>query len=178
MLESSLVSSSRWRRVLTADQALLVHITRLRAPRLTPVMLALTRIGDTESWCLMGVFLLAVHDWLAAACLGLGALGATVPVQILKRCLRRDRPGKAITGLHPLDPDPDAFSFPSGHTASAFGVALSFLAAGHPLAAPALVLASGIGLSRVYLGAHYPLDVGVGVLLGGFGALASRLVLG
>jgi len=79
--------------------------------------------------------------------------------------------------LEPLAENPDRFSFPSGHTAAAFAVAVAF--AGEPggLGPLALLLATGIGLSRVYLGAHYPLDVAAGGMLGVFAGLAARLLV-
>jgi undecaprenyl-diphosphatase len=170
--------TSRLDRLLGYDEALLVAITRRQLPRLTWVMKALTRLGDAESWVLMGFAVLTTAGPQAALRLSVGALGATIPAHILKRVLRRKRPTITIPGWVALDADPDAFSFPSGHTATSFGVALTLLACHSVLAGPALVLATAIGLSRVYLGAHYPLDVMAGALLGGFGALVCRLLLG
>jgi undecaprenyl-diphosphatase len=162
--------------MLLLDEKLLVRMTRLRTPATTAVMLAFTRLGAASSWLVIGLFILAVAGPALAVPLSAGALVATLQVQLLKRLLRRARPCRRISGFLPLDPDPDAFSLPSGHTATAFGVALSCLACHSPLAPPALVLATGIAVSRVYLGAHYPLDVAVGALVGGIGALASTLV--
>jgi undecaprenyl-diphosphatase len=168
------------RRVLGLDEALLRQVTRWHGPRLTPLMHLFTRLGDTESWILMGLFLAGCGPGGPALGLRLavGALGATLPVQVLKRVLRRRRPTVGIVGFAALERDPDAFSFPSGHTASAFGVALAFVDVHSALGPWACALAAGIGLSRVYLGAHYPLDVAAGAVLGGCGALAARLCLG
>jgi undecaprenyl-diphosphatase len=169
-----------WQRLLRIDEALLLYLVGRHGGRPTAVMRLLTRVGDTESWVVMvlGLAALGRPGVALAVRVMAGALGATVPVQVLKRFLRRARPDRRIAGFRALDRNPDAFSFPSGHTATAFGVAFSLLVAGSPLAAPAFVLAAGIGLSRVYLGAHYPLDVAVGALLGGVGGLISRWLLG
>jgi len=102
---------------------------------------------------------------------------ATLLSQTLKRSLTRARPDVSIAGFEALAANPDRFSFPSGHTAAAFGVAVAF--AGEPwnLGPLALLLAVGIALSRVYLGAHYPLDVGAGATLGVFAGIAARLLV-
>jgi undecaprenyl-diphosphatase len=109
--------------------------------------------------------------------LGAAATLATAFSQALKRSLTRARPDSAIAGFEALAVNPDRFSFPSGHTAAAFGVAIAFAGEPFGLGPLALLLAVGIGLSRVYLGAHYPLDVAAGATLGVFAGLASRLLV-
>jgi len=52
----------------------------------------------------------------------------------------RHRPNARTAGLTALRANPDAFSFPSGHSAAAFAVASLFLA-GHALAAPGVQVA-------------------------------------
>jgi undecaprenyl-diphosphatase len=62
---------------------------------------------------------------------------------------------------------PDKFSFPSGHTMTAFAV-WGVLFIGTPtLGSLYLVIAFLIALSRVFLGLHYPTDVLVGAVMGG-----------
>ncbi len=171
---------SRLARLLRLDELALLGMRRFHGPARTGLARALTRAGDASSWTLVGLALLAtfraplVHMGLR---LGAGAGLATLLAQLLKRRLLRPRPSRAIAGFSPLAENPDAFSFPSGHTAAAFAVALAL--AGEPWGAGPLVLllACGIGLSRVYLGAHYPLDVLAGGALGTAAGLLAHLVV-
>ncbi|HEX2254637.1 MAG TPA: phosphatase PAP2 family protein [Thermoanaerobaculia bacterium] len=169
-----------WRLILWLDLALLVLVRRCERRALTPLMKALTHAGDTPSWLLLTAALAASggDGPLQAALLATGAGLALLVSQALKRVCCRPRPSEAPgDAVCALADDPDAFSFPSGHTAVAFGVAVALAGQGGALGEVALALACGIGASRVYLGAHYPLDVAAGALLGtGAGWLAQALV--
>lgn len=174
------VRDGRFRRILSFDESLLLGVRRFHSPVRTAVARALTRAGDGSSWTAVGLACLASRTALGRH-LGLriaaATIGATALSQALKRSLTRKRPDVSIVGFEPLAANPDAFSFPSGHTAAAFSVAVAF--AGEPagLGPLALLLAVGIGLSRVYLGAHYPLDVTAGAILGVFSGLSARLLV-
>ncbi len=176
----AVVRGGRLQRLLSFDEAMLVAAQRFRSPWRTAVARALTGVGDARSWTVLGFALLGTftpkgtHLGLRlAAASGL----ATLLSQALKRSLTRARPDTAIAGFEALAENPDRFSFPSGHTAAAFAVAVAY--AGEPwgLGPMATLLATGIGLSRVYLGAHYPLDVLAGGVLGTFAGLAARLLV-
>jgi undecaprenyl-diphosphatase len=174
------VREGRLHRILTFDEQLLVSVQRFRNPWRTAVARTLTRIGDGKSWTALGFACLATfsergrHVGLR---IGAGAVLATLLSQALKRSLTRARPDSAIAGFEALAQNPDRFSFPSGHTSAAFGVAVALAGEPQGIGPASLLLAVGIGLSRVYLGAHYPLDVGAGALLGVFAGLAARLLV-
>ncbi len=171
---------TRLARLMRLDELLLLGMRRFHSRWRTRLARGLTRAGDASSWTLAGLSLLAtarpplVHMALRLA---VGATLATLVAQVLKRRLLRPRPSRAIAGFFPLAENPDAFSFPSGHTAAAFAVAVAL--AGEPFGSGPLVLAlaGGIALSRVYLGAHYPLDVAAGAALGVVSGLAAHLVV-
>ena len=82
----------------------------------------------------------------------------------------------AINRERPFVDNPDIFkkthagsySFPSGHTSTAFAAATS-LALAYPkwyVAAPTFAWASAVGYSRLHLGVHYPSDVLAGAIIG------------
>ncbi|GJF27198.1 hypothetical protein SHO565_77620 [Streptomyces sp. HO565] len=91
---------------------------------------------------------------------------------VVKPLWERRRPPKEFIPHDDVDDRPDSSSFPSGHTAAAFGftaaVAVAWPAAGAVCALPA----AAVGVQRVHAGAHYPSDVGAGAVIGAIGARA------
>lgn len=174
------VQIGRFRRILSFDEALLVSVQRYRRPWRTLVARGLTALGDARSWTAAGVACFATGTRLGIH-LGLRLAAATtlatLASQALKRSLTRARPNTAIHGFEALAENPDRFSFPSGHTAAAFAVAVAFSGEPFALGPLSLLLGTGIALSRVYLGAHYPLDVGAGAALGAVAGIAARFLV-
>jgi undecaprenyl-diphosphatase len=84
----------------------------------------------------------------------------------IKAYFRRRRPFITIIQAIVIGKKPGTWSFPSGHSASAFGGAwlLNRNFPGHW--GLRYVLASLVAFSRIYLGDHYPGDVASGSLLG------------
>lgn len=86
---------------------------------------------------------------------------------LIKRLVKRQRP--FITNIHLTAVyQPSSYSFPSGHTSSAFSSAVA-LSRAYPkwyVIAPSLLWSSAVGYSRMYLGVHNPSDVAAGAILG------------
>jgi len=66
-------------------------------------------------------------------------------------------------------------SFPSGHTATAFGVffGISLILKSRALQFICLILAIGVGYSRIYLSEHFLMDVTAGAIIGILSAYLS-----
>lgn len=114
----------------------------------------------------------------AAGLLGMGFASALVNGP-LKFVWQRDRPTTAVLGTGgTLLPLPRTYSFPSGHSASAFAFATGSALA-LPAVTPAVVpLAAAVAYSRVHTGVHFPSDVLAGSAIGAAaGATASRIVV-
>jgi membrane-associated phospholipid phosphatase len=95
----------------------------------------------------------------------------------LKLAFKRDRPFVTYPYLD-KQADAGSYSFPSGHTSSAFALATS-LSLAFPkwyVIAPAYLYASAAGYSRMHLGVHYPSDVLAGAIVGSGSALLSNYV--
>jgi len=86
---------------------------------------------------------------------------------LLKYSIQRERPFVNYPDIKYIKPE-DSYSFPSGHTSTAFALATSVTIA-YPkwyVAAPAYLWASSAAYSRMRLGVHYPSDVLAGALIG------------
>jgi undecaprenyl-diphosphatase len=159
----------------TVSQALFAH----RTPWLDRLMIALSALGDglerTSATVLIVVFLLWRRRPRAALALGLVMTGSALLVPSLKAAFHFARPSLLYSGA-------DAFSFPSGHAASAmvlFAMLAFITGRGATVGGRWLIgcLAALIvlltGLSRIYVGAHWLSDVLAGFALGGALGLAG-----
>jgi undecaprenyl-diphosphatase len=156
----------RLKRVLAWDEALLVAVSRWQRPLMTKALRGVTHLGDGQSLTFMGLVLLLAGNAHLAWMLALGAGLAAFFAQLIKRSTKRRRPNAGIRGFAALVENPDAFSFPSGHTAASVALAVAWAGEGSGLGLLASAFAALVGFSRVYLGVHYPLDVMAGALLG------------
>ena len=93
----------------------------------------------------------------------------------LKLAFKRDRPFVTYPFLD-KQADAGSYSFPSGHTSTAFNLATS-LSMAFPkwyVIVPSYVYACAAGYSRLHLGVHYPSDVLAGALVGAGSAILAN----
>lgn len=95
----------------------------------------------------------------------------------IKQLFKRKRPFRKYNNFVAVT-QPSGYSFPSGHTSSAFSTAVS-LSQAYPkwyVIAPSLLWSSSVAYSRMYLGVHYPSDIAAGALLGSGLATGVHLI--
>lgn len=149
-------------------------------------MVAVSLLGG--GWSTMGLVPMLWHARTRhfAETLTLAIVTQALLVWFIKLGVGRVRPWIAL-GLAPPPGSPHDGSFPSGHAAGSFCVAV-FVAIALPGAWPssprvsrsvgavAVVVAALVALSRVYLGAHFPSDAAAGAALGTLvGAAAAAM---
>lgn len=162
------------------DYFLMRRVNRWHAPRWIRVwMLAATRAGDGWLWWCFGIAVLASQDSArhrAIGAAGMAVLAGIFIFKILKRAVGRKRPCSLEPHAWAKLLPPDQFSFPSGHSITAFAVAVS-LGTFYPAAFPVLIFcAASVASSRVLLGMHFLSDVLAGSALGaGLGYAAGLL---
>ena len=154
--------------ITAGDYNLMRRVNRWPAPRWIRVWM-ICATGDGWLWYAMGLIILLFGGPTRFAAVGTSAVAAALGIAVflfLKKCTNRKRPCAIEPHCWAKLLPPDRFSFPSGHTITAFAVALS-LAAFYPgLLAGLLFCAASIALSRILLGMHFLSDVIAGALVG------------
>jgi membrane-associated phospholipid phosphatase len=161
--------------LMPQDRAVLEQVQSWTGSEVRPLCKAISFCGEFLNGCLFVAVFLALFGWLlrrpslrqaALACL-LAAASAGIAVNCFRLTLGRPRPSSNLPdGFYGLQASAAYHSFPSGHSATAFGTgsALAFL---HPpFAFPVLLLAASVGWSRMELDRHYLSDVVAGGWLG------------
>jgi undecaprenyl-diphosphatase len=166
----------------TGDHRLMRRLNRWTPPRWMRLwMVAATRGGDGWLWWAMGLVIAIAGgpERLRALVAALLAVGAGIALFIqVKRACRRRRPCAMEPHCWATLLPPDQFSFPSGHTITAFAMATSLSVFYPAMLLGLLFCALSVAASRIVLGMHFLTDVIAGAALGGLlGYLAAELLL-
>ena len=166
--------------IATGDHKLMRKVNKWPAPRWIRLSsIAATRAGDGWLWYLVGLLVLlfggdgrltAIAAAGSAAIVGIGLFIS------LKKVSGRKRPCEIEPHVWAHLLPPDRFSFPSGHTITAFAVAVTVGTFYPALVGPLLLCAFIIATSRILLGMHFLSDVLVGAIIGTGLALTSHAV--
>ncbi len=128
-----------------------------------------TRGGDGWLWYAMGLAILFFGGEERFAALGAAGLSSVLSILLfiwLKRFTGRRRPCQIEPHCWATLLPPDQFSFPSGHTMTAFAVAITLSMFYPTLTIGLLFCALSIAMSRILLGMHFLSDVVAGALIG------------
>lgn len=156
------------------NRSVMLSIHSYQSPTLDSFALAASYLGSVVPTsiivAIVGTAFLLRRRRIDAIALGSVMLGSLVLVFVLKATFHQIRPQVFV----PLSLE-TSFSFPSGHTLTAFclwGFFAEWLIRQNPrepwrwlAAVPLIAIAATIGLSRIYLGVHWPTDVAAGVLV-------------
>ncbi len=164
--------------IANRDHRLMQRVNSWSAPQWVRVwMMWATWGGDGWLWYAMGlIVLLFGGDRRYEALISAGASsGAGILLFLkLKRLCNRQRPSAIKPHCWATLLPPDQFSFPSGHTITAFSIAVPLGLFYPSLMVGLLFCAVSIAISRVMLGLHFLSDVlagcAIGVLLGAVAA--------
>lgn len=152
------------------DHRLMHRVNRWRPPKWMRLwMIIATRGGDGWLWWTAGLMVALFGGRVRFLALGAALLASGSGIVLfrkLKRSIGRKRPCALEPHCWATLLPPDQFSFPSGHTITAFAVALS-LGAFYPVMLPGLLFcAASVAGSRILLGMHFLSDVLAGAAIG------------
>lgn len=159
-----------WGFIESRDHRLMRRVNHWSAPRWVRLWtISSTRCGDGWLWYALGIVLLAFggRERFAAVSSALLAVGIGILLfKVLKRASRRKRPCQLEPHCWSKVLPPDQFSFPSGHTITAFAIVMTVGSFYPQLQECLLVCAVSIAISRILLGMHFLSDVVMGALMG------------
>lgn len=167
------------------DASLLLSIQEhVRSGFLTSIMIFFSTIGSSGLiWITAAAVMLVFKKTRYGGIVLLLCLSLSWVINdgILKPLIHRARPYETLQGLQVLIPLRHDFSFPSGHTTTAFASAFAITRALGKRWSWVYAVAALIAFSRIYLGMHNPTDVLGGMVFGtlcavAISALADRYI--
>lgn len=178
---------------LNFDLSVFEWIQSIQNGFLDVIMVAITTLGDSGIiFIALGLALLITKKHRKEGFAVLAALAVMLVCNdlFLKELFARPRP----FNLFQIDPEkyaewgdtyifpelvhkPSSFSFPSGHTSSAFAAAIALLWHNRKWGIPLTVFAALMGFSRIYVEVHYCTDVLAGFVSGCVYALIAVVIV-
>lgn len=164
--------------VNTIDNTILKFVeNNMHTSILDKLMVFITTLGNGGLvWIVTCAFLILNKKYRKIGIIALASLvvSAFLGEGIIKNIVQRVRPTADVMVVASLIVKPLSYSFPSGHSASAFAVAGVLSYYFKKYAVCFYTMAVLIAFSRIYLYVHYPSDVAGGIILG---LLCSRLAI-
>ena len=145
-------------------------LEKIRIPVLNEFMLAITTLGEETVFLVIAMVLFwCVDKYIGYYTLSVGFVG-TIANQFMKLWFRIPRPwilDPDFTILEQAREAASGYSFPSGHTQSAFGTfgSIAYTTKNKKIRIAAIIIPVLVAFSRMYIGVHTPLDVGVSILV-------------
>ncbi len=162
------------------DHRLMQRVNHWRAPRWIRVWAIIaTRGGDGWLWYSIAFLILffgGPHRFEAVGAAVLSAFAGVILFMWLKKATRRKRPCAMEPHCWAKLLPPDQFSFPSGHSITAFAFAVPFALFYPSLAIGVFFCAVSVAASRILLGMHFLSDVVAGCAIGAILGYTSFLL--
>jgi undecaprenyl-diphosphatase len=176
------VAQSFWNQIQSNDHKLMRRVHRWRAPRWFRIlMIVATRGGDGWLWYSLGLILVLFggpHRFAAIGAAAAAVMAGIFAFRSLKHASHRKRPCEIEPHCWSSILPPDKYSFPSGHSITAFAVAIAIGLFYPELLGTLLTVAMLIAASRIILGMHFLSDVLAGSVIGAIlGVLSYRVFM-
>lgn len=179
--------------LLSFDLSVFRWIQSIQNGFLDALMVGVTTLGNAGAiFIVLGFVLLFTKKYRKA---GLAVLVALIVMLLcsdlfLKEFFARPRPFNlfesdpekyAVWATEYVFPElvykPSSYSFPSGHTASAFAAATALICHSRKWGIPTMIFAAIMGFSRIYVQVHYCTDVFGGIIAGAICGLIAVLIV-
>lgn len=149
------------------DQSILSALTSPALSTIKPLFFALTEFGSPTALLVYSAIVIALGNTKlkkVAVVLAISFLLASLVTGDIKDLVQRQRPYQGIAPAYLYTND---YSFPSGHSVTAFiGATIILAYFGWKWGLVSYFVAALIGMSRIVLDVHYPSDVLAGAVIG------------